>query len=66
MDLGWFGVASIIIHSIQGGISVAHHFRLRSKCCGVDSGIQWDVDPNTTPVDKATKTGEEKSTATVE
>lgn len=46
---GWLGLASLLIHTIQGGVTVARHFKLKSKCCGVESGIDWDV---TTSPDK--------------
>ena len=47
----WAGVASLLIHAIQGGFALAKHFRLTSDCCGQKSGISWDV--GTPPEDKS-------------
>lgn len=49
-NVAWAGVASLLIHLIQGGIQLARHFRLTSDCCGHKSGISWDVG---TPEDKS-------------
>ena len=45
----WAGVASLLIHAIQGGFAVARHFRLSSECCGKKSGISWDISAVTPP-----------------
>lgn len=45
----WAGVASLLIHAIQGGFAIARHFRLHSECCGNKSGISWDISTVTPP-----------------
>ena len=47
----WAGIASLIIHMIQGGFVLAKHFRLHSECCGSKSAVSWDV--GTPPEDKS-------------
>lgn len=46
----WAGVASLVIHMIQGGFVIAKHFRLHSECCGKKSAVSWDIG---TPEDKS-------------
>ena len=43
-SIGWLGVASLAIHALQGGWSLARRFKLHSKCCGVESAIDWDIE----------------------
>lgn len=43
-SLGWLGVASLAIHALQGGWSLARRFKLHSKCCGIESAIDWDIE----------------------
>ena len=47
----WAGVASLLIHLVQGGFVLAKHFRLHSECCGSKSAVSWDV--GTPPEDKS-------------
>ena len=49
--VAWAGLASLVIHLVQGGIQIAKHFRLTSECCGRRSGVSWDV--GTPPEDKS-------------
>ena len=49
--VAWAGVASLLIHMIQGGFVLAKHFRLHSECCGSKSSVAWDV--GTPPEDKS-------------
>lgn len=42
-SVAWAGVASLVIHLVQGGVQLARHFKLTSECCGRRSGIAWDV-----------------------
>jgi len=50
-SLSWAGVAALAFQVLYSGVALVRHFKLNSKCCGVESGINWDV--TTTPDPKA-------------
>lgn len=43
-DIGIYsGLASLLVHLVQGGFHLAKHLRIRSNCCGTTSEFELDT-----------------------